>query len=178
MNAQSLERIDAFLSASIKDLFASHGIALEAGGNHGQGIEVPYAATIGFTSSRLVGVLVLTLSSDLAKRSLPASLRSGGAASDEIIADWTGELSNQALGRLKNRLFSVGIEIALSTPTVFAGKEMRHFFHPSAIYRSVRFEGGGSVLAELQVDCSPDFELDEEAEGGADAAPEGEALFF
>ena len=177
MNPESLSRIDGFLSSSVTELFASHGLKLSEVEYRGQGIELPFASTIGFTSTRLVGVLVLTLSRDIAERSMPASLRKG-ELSEAIIADWTGELSNQALGRLKNRLYAVGIEIALSTPTVFAGKELRHFFQPSAVYRSVMLEDGGAILAELQADCDAGLEIGEAAEGPEDAPPEGEALFF
>jgi hypothetical protein len=177
MNAESLSRIDGYLSAAVVELFSSHGLGLKETQYRGQGIEEPFASTIGFTSSRLVGVLVLTASRSLAESSLPANLRKG-RPTDEIIADWTGELSNQALGRLKNRFYSVGIEIALSTPTVFAGQGLRHFFQPSAIYRSLMFEGEGSLLAELQANCEDGFEIGEEKPGAEAAPPEGEALFF
>lgn len=177
MNAESLARIDEFLKAAILDLFASHGLKLKETEYRGQGIDVPFAATIGFTSAELVGVLVLTASREAAERSLPDSLRRGNPT-DGIVADWTGELSNQALGRLKSRLFSAGIEIALSTPTVFAGKELRHFFQASAIYRSVMFEGDGSVLVELQANCDQRLEIGEIREDEGKAPPEGEALFF
>jgi CheY-specific phosphatase CheX len=177
MNAESLSRIDGFLSSAIAELFASHGLSLKENEYRGQGIDVPFASTIGFTSSQLIGVLVLTLGRDLAERSLPASLRKG-IVSDEIIADWTGELSNQALGRLKNRFYAVGVEIALSTPTVFAGKQLRHFSQPSVIYRSIMFEGEGSLLAEFQADCPDGLEIGEAATAVEETPPEGEVMFF
>jgi hypothetical protein len=177
MNAESLSRMDGFLTSSVVELFASHGLRLKETEYRGQGVDIPFASTIGFTSPNLVGVLVLTASREIVERSLPANLKQG-KPSDAIIADWTGELSNQVLGRLKNRFYAVGIEIALSTPTVFAGKELKHFFQPSAVYRSIMFQGDGSVFAELQADCAPDFEIGEEVGGGAKAPPEGEALFF
>jgi CheY-specific phosphatase CheX len=177
MNAESLSRIDSFLSSAIAELFASHGLSLKEIEYRGQGIDVPFASTIGFTSAQLVGVLVLTLCRDLAERSLPANLKNGEVA-DEIIADWTGELSNQALGRLKNRFYSSGVEITLSTPTVFAGKELRHFSQPSVIYRSIMFEGDGILLAEFQADYAEGFEIGEAATTAEEIPPEGEVLFF
>lgn len=177
MNAESLSRIDGFLSSAVIELFSSHGLKLAEIGYRGQGVDVPFASTIGFTSPKLIGVLVLTASRALVERSLPASLRRG-TPSDEIIADWTGELSNQALGRLKNRFYAVGIEIALSTPTVFAGKELRHFSQPSTLYRSLLFEGEGSLLAEFQADCESSLEIGEVEPGKEESPPEGEALFF
>jgi CheY-specific phosphatase CheX len=177
MNAESLARIDGFLSSAVRELFAAHGFSLSEVEYRGQGIDVPFASTIGFTSPKIIGVLVLTASRDLAELSLPANLKKG-KVSDEIIADWTGELSNQALGRLKNRFYAAGIEIALSTPAVFAGKELRHFFQPSAVYRSIMFGGAGSLLAEFQANCESSLEIGEERQGGEAAPHEGEALFF
>jgi len=177
MNAESLSRIDLFLSSSIKELFVSLGLELREVEYRGQGIDVPFASTIGFTSPSLVGVLVLTASRSIAERSLPANLKRG-ELSDSIIADWTGELSNQALGRLKNHFFAAGVEIALSTPTVFAGKELRHFLQPSRIYRSIMFEGDGTIFAEFQANCEAGLEIGEEVKVDNGAPPEGEALFF
>ena len=177
MNAESLSRIDGFLVSSVKELFASHGFKLKEIEYRGQGIDIPFASTIGFTSARMVGVLVLTTSRDLAQRSLPGILK-GGPPTDAMIADWTGELSNQVLGRLKNHFYAAGVEIALSTPTVFAGKELRHFFQPSRVYRSIMFDGDGVLFTEFQADCASDFEIGEEVDGVEESPPEGEALFF
>lgn len=177
MKAESVSRIDGFLASSTVELFASHGVAVHEVDYRHQGIDEPFASTIGFTAERILGVLVLTVSRGLAEASLPASLRVPGVA-DEIVADWAGELSNQFLGRLKNRFYAAGVEIALSTPTVFAGKELRHFAQPSPLYRSLYFEGAGSLLVEFQADYGEDFELGEEAEGRDEGPPEGEALFF
>jgi CheY-specific phosphatase CheX len=177
MNADSLARIDGFLSSAVRELFAAHGLSLSEVEYRGQGVEVPFASTIGFTSSKIVGVLVLTASRDLVALSLPENLKKG-KISDEMIADWTGELSNQALGRLKNRFYAAGIDIALSTPAVFAGKELRHFFQPSIVYRSIMFGGAGALLAEFQANCESGLEIEEERPTEEPAPPEGEALFF
>ncbi len=177
MKPESLARIDGFLSASAVELFASHGVAVKESAYRAEGIEEPFASTIGFTSAHILGVLVLTVSRELAERSLPENLRAPGLP-EAIIADWAGELSNQMLGRLKNRFYAAGVEIALSTPTVFAGKELRHFAHPSPLFRSLFFEGPGSLLVEFQADYGGDFELGEEDEGGNEGPPEGEVLFF
>jgi chemotaxis protein CheX len=139
-------------------------------------VENPLTATIGFTSDNLRGLLVLTLGRSLAAQSLPPNLREG-KPSDEIVADWTGELSNQMLGRLKNRFRAVGIDISLSTPIVFMGKEMRHFINVSPIQRMLYFSEG-SILIEIQANYEKDFELPEENEAPEPSQPEGEALFF
>ncbi len=177
MNADSLARIDLFLSSSTTELFASHGLRINEAASRAEGIEAPFAATIGFTASRMLGVLVLTMSRALALRSLPPNLQKT-AIGDEIVADWVGELSNQLLGRLKNRFYAAGVEIALSTPTVFAGRDLRHFTQPSLVYRSLFFEGEGTLLVEFQADCDAAFELGEGGQGPDEGPPEGEVLFF
>ncbi len=177
MKAESLARIDYFLATAAKDLLASHGVELEEADFRAEGIEEPYASTIGFTAQGHRGVLVLTASRSLAIRSLPPSLRAG-VVPEALIADWTGELSNQMLGRLKNHFHEVGIEIALSTPTVFAGKELRHLALASPISRTILLKGGGCLLVEFQADFDEDFEIPESGAGRGEGPSEGEVLFF
>jgi CheY-specific phosphatase CheX len=176
MKQESLQRIDEFIVSSTVDLFASHGLKAEEGGYRAAGVDSPFAATIGFTSADLHGVLVLTLNRETAVRTLPESLRTKEPG-DELVADWTGELSNQMLGRLKNRFHASGIEISLSTPVVFMGKEMKHYSHASPIQRSLHFADGG-ILVEFHADYSRDFEINEADARGEAMPPEGEILFF
>jgi CheY-specific phosphatase CheX len=176
MQQESLQRIDGFLASSTQDLFAANGIAIAPNSKKRADVENPLTATIGFTSINLRGLLVLTLDHDMAAQSLPPNLRKG-AAGDEIVADWTGELSNQLLGRLKNKFHGAGIDISLSTPIVFMGKEMRHFTNASPIHR-MHFFAEGRVLVELQANYDKDFEIPEGSEDIEPSQPEGEALFF
>jgi CheY-specific phosphatase CheX len=182
MNQESLQRIDDFLSGSAIELFSSHGLQVEPCAYGAEGIDSPFAATIGFASDNLRGVLVLTLARQVAVKSLPSSLRSGNTG-DEIVADWTGELSNQMLGRLKNRFHAAGIGISLGTPVVFMGKEMRHYSHASPIQRSLHLDEG-RILVEFHAEYDKDLEIREAAPGGEagsggdGAASEGEVLFF
>lgn len=176
MNLESLQRIDDFLSSSTQDLFVANGINIEPNTEKRADVENPLTATIGFTSANLRGLLVLTLDHGLAARSLPPGLRQG-EPDDKIVADWTGELSNQLLGRLKNKFHGSGIDISLSTPIVFMGKEMRHFTNASPIHRMIFFSEG-RILVELQANYDKDFEIAETSESLEPSQPEGEALFF
>ena len=176
MNTESLRRIDDFLASSTQELFKANGIAIAPNSKKRADVENPLTATIGFTSANLRGLLVLTLDHDVAARSLPPNLRKDEPG-DEIVADWTGELSNQLLGRLKNKFHAAGIDISLSTPIVFMGKEMRHFTNASPIHR-MHFFAEGRVLVELQANYDKDFEIQEESEDIEPSQPEGEALFF
>ena len=177
MNQESLARIDGFLLASAEELFGFHGVAIEARPEGKGEVEEPFTSSIGFTSDSMKGALVLTVARSLARASLPANLRDSGRE-DDFLADWVGELSNQMLGRLKNRFTASGLQIALSTPIVFVGREMRHFFRPSPIKRVLEFSGQGGMVAEFLASYERDFEV---SEAGADAdrsPPEGEVLFF
>lgn len=137
-------------------------------------IEDPFASSIGFTSDILPGALVLIASRSVVESSLPANLKMS-TLDDEILADWTGELSNQLLGRLKSRFCAAGVDITLSTPTVFAGKDLHHFACQSDLLRRLFFKDGGALLVEFQADFDSDFEI---GEGEAAPAEGGEAFFF
>ena len=41
-----------------------------------------------------------------------------------LVRDWLGELSNQLLGRAKNRLLAYGSSFRLSPPTTLSGREL------------------------------------------------------
>jgi len=178
MNETSLSRIDDFLEAASRELFLSCGIGLERAAAESARLDIPFAATIGFTSGEIHGFLVITLGRDLAARSLPGSLRSR-AADDEIVADWTGELSNQLLGRLKNRFHDVGVELALSTPVIFAGMNLRHFPCDAPLCRGLAFRdgSGGAVLVELQANYVEGFEIGEGGRSGQ-VPDEGDVTLF
>lgn len=179
MNQTSLQRIDGFLDSSTRELFLSHGMTVYPCSPQAAGGGQPLTATIGFTSAGSAdfrGQLVLTLNRDLAVGSLPPNLRKGEAG-DEIVADWAGELSNQLLGRLKNRFHPTGVDIALSTPVVFMGRGMRHFCCASSIQRTLGY-AEGRIVVELQVSYDGDLEIPEGKESLEPSQPEGEAVFF
>ena len=75
------------------------------------------ACSIGFASPSLRGSLTMTADRAFVVGSRPSELRVGKPSEMEI-SDWMGELGNQLLGRLKNRLIDHGIEIDLVTPAV------------------------------------------------------------
>jgi len=177
MNEESLARIDSFISASTLDLFGSQGLGMEVLPLEQAELAEPLASSIGFTSDNMKGVLVLVMEKALALASLPANLRQKGG-SDELLADWVGELSNQLLGRLKSRFIGSGVQIALSTPIVFVGREMRHFFRPSPIQRKLGFGGKGRAEVELLANFERDFEMAEGEPSEEEGPPEGEVLFF
>jgi CheY-specific phosphatase CheX len=178
MNEQSVKRIESFMESAVAELFRSCGLEAARKDDPPPALERPLVATIGFTAPKIHGFLILSLDRELVAASLPENLR-GSAAKESIVADWAGELSNQLLGRLKNRFHAVGVDIALSTPLVFVGKEMHYFAHCS-LRKSIGFSvsGLGDCVAELQGDCPPEFEVGEAKASDGSAAGEGEVLLF
>jgi hypothetical protein len=97
---------------------------------------------------------------------LPSDI--GVEATDAQIADWTGELSNQLLGRIKNKLLSHGAVLEMSTPTVFFGRELARKDTSSNIRRHLVFRHGTEPLlvtfdavAAAGVELSPSVATDE-----------------
>jgi hypothetical protein len=88
-------------------LFASYGYPLRSCAPAG-GTALTYFAVIEFRASGLQGSLVLGSSEAPLARSNPAKA--------VPIDDWIAELSNQLLGRVKNRLLLYALELQVATP--------------------------------------------------------------
>lgn len=75
-------------------------------------------ASIGFTSVQLTGTLTLSTT--------PEVIVSAGATSDSErdVMDWAGELANQALGRIKNRLLHYDVKLVMATPIAVTGTRL------------------------------------------------------
>ena len=78
--------------------------------------EVVLCGIIGFTGDDLRGSLMLACSRE------PLELAQDGG--DVSMRDWLAELTNQLLGRVKNRLLAFGTVIHCSTPVVLGGERI------------------------------------------------------
>ena len=83
--------------------------------------EFVLAAAIGFAGPSLNGTLAVAFRRPLLDRLSPLT----GMPQELAHGDWIGELSNQLLGRLKNKLVPYGLDIRLGTPAVVEGRELR-----------------------------------------------------
>jgi CheY-specific phosphatase CheX len=160
MNQESLTHLDRVIHESSLELFAAYNVRLETGEFAGKRSREIYAATIGFTCPELKGAIVITLCRGLAVNSLPPQL-AGRAGESSIVADWTGELSNQLLGRIKRKLAGFGIDIALSTPVVFKGQGLDLYPQQAEVHRRQEFgHGSGACLVVFQARVAEGFELE------------------
>lgn len=133
------------------DLFASYGVALEPAILGDEDCS-RCIGVIGFVGDKIRGSVVLAPSSDVLQRTFPLAGEAGG--------DWAGELANQLLGRIKNRLLSHGVEVALTPPIVLRGFDITAT--GSARHASESFAGGpGAVRMWVDYETAPDFEMGE-----------------
>lgn len=76
-------------------------------------------AILPFAGPVLTGQLLLAGTADVIAHTLP----SADMRTPEFLLDWTGELSNQILGRVKERLLRRGADLGVETPTVYVGHD-------------------------------------------------------
>jgi CheY-specific phosphatase CheX len=87
------------------------------------------AGVVGFSGSDIRGTSLLATTFELAALVRPASMRktklSSDSASDWIfVRDWVGELCNQAIGRIKNKVQRYGVGFDVGPPTAFSGSAL------------------------------------------------------
>jgi chemotaxis protein CheX len=141
--------------------------------------ESTIVASVGLAAPEMKGALAVVAPLSFFRATYPTSL-SAGTATSEDLADWAGELTNQLLGRLKNRLAQLGLNFSIGAPVVIKGDHLRLRFRngPSCVgcklsvrnervdvFLEAARESGGALLV---------------ARSGAavSASAEGDALLF
>jgi chemotaxis protein CheX len=89
-----------------------------------EGNEPLLTASIGLGRPDLRGALVVVARPALFQATFPAELAGTGQVQEQDLADWAGELSNQLLGRLKNRLCHLGLDFSVGSPIVVHGDRL------------------------------------------------------
>lgn len=158
MTQETIERLDTIIREAARDLFLAYAVALDERIPDTPPSDDRYASTIGFTSKTCKGALTVTMCRALVEKSLPPELLHDG--NDGLLIDWAGELSNQFLGRIKRKLQARGIEIFLSTPVVFRGRNLHFFPQQADLSRSFGFGHGDSHIEALfQAHFSPGYTM-------------------
>jgi hypothetical protein len=166
--------IDALVQAALVELFDAYGVALDPTPCTAPVKFHEVAAAIGFTRAAADGDSCpdgwLTLS-------MPSSvftLVKDDAACSSGRDDWAKELTNQLMGRIKNRLLQLGATVQIGLPVICSTSE--HSPHTSTT--SLTYMGatmGGDVLVTLE-GMPEESELSGVAPEGV--ALEGDAIFF
>ncbi len=155
-------------AAACLELFEAYGVGLARASADPEGpSDVLYCGVMGFVGQGVRGSCLLAASRTPLERSCPTP---------GPIRDWMGELTNQLVGRIKAKLLSRGVRVAMSTPIVLRGEHLRPLPRKNLPPMAFSVESG-LLLLWVELEVAQDFELKEESEV-ADSTAVGEALFF
>jgi hypothetical protein len=130
------------------------------------------AAVIGFGGAELNGHLTLTITPGLSAATARAMHGLNGAEPSGL-GDWTCELANQLLGRVKSKLRVYGRSFDMELPRLLDDASAE----PSHDLRHRVTSGAGVFASYLQVRIEPGIALIEQAQGEP-LLSEGELLLF
>jgi len=161
------DRLADLVEESCIALFSDYLIAIKRSNEPAPTQQVAFCGVIGFTGDDMCGSLMLACSRE------PLELTQ--VSGDAMMRDWIAELTNQLLGRVKNRLLACGTAIYSAVPVVLSGERIApiatqrlgHLFIADAGVVSVWFD------TELRADFAFSTVDDTSAIGR-----EGEAIFF
>ena len=142
----------------------------------GRVIPVSVASVLGYSGDQMKGSLVVTCEKIFLEKSHP-NLSIGMPVTDPDLLDWIGELTNQMLGRIKNKLAGSGVKFTMSTPTTVSGKSMQVNCPKDGFSLEKTYTGphGQLVIHFLTViDPSVSFK----SQGIAPASSEGDSILF
>jgi len=169
------------VAACTKDVFAMVNVEL-AIDTEPERDQIPcpslLAVFIGFGGRMLRGSLTLVAPFSLLKTTYPFPLKAEPEAGLDVL-DWSGELANQLIGRISNRLANRGIELLASTPKVLLAEHLRVSSLPRNCVCELRFRAGDASVG-LWFDglAADDANLFGSAEIPTSSAKEGDVLVF
>lgn len=132
---------------------------------------VDHAATIGFACRNLRGALIIGTTGRLLLKLHP--LR--GTSQDMDHDDWLGELANQLVGRVKNKLHAWGVDINLAMPMTIRGDNLKLRVNDRQVVRVSVSDGHAKSFAWIDALVAPELSLqlrDDEPQA------EGELVLF
>jgi hypothetical protein len=142
--------VDIIIQSSTVELLGCYDLSVAPRGRkeiRGYTLDTDLVGIIGFEAPKIAGNL--TLSIPLQVYNLPWARRSSGTNR----ADWTRELTNQIMGRIKNRLIQFQVKLRTHVPTVLSGVALER--HKSRAESGVLYSFGalrGEI--NLTVDAS------------------------
>ena len=134
------------------------------------------ASLIGFSADDLRGTLTIVAPLDLMRESYPLPLSTDDSSKIELF-DWSGEIANRLMGRIKCTLIRYGVDVLPSSPKVmWADSAARP--SPRTIC-DLRFSVGGARVG-VQVDAiaSNGHALLQGALANDESLDEGEVVLF
>jgi CheY-specific phosphatase CheX len=171
---ETITLVGALLQDAVRALFGTYGVKVDLDGSLVRRTleSVELVSIIGFSSANISGSLLLAMPSSLVERALPAP--------EANLADWSGELANQLLGRLKNQLLDYNLAIDMSLPVVIAGGGLALPTRTRALEQFYSFASDfGRMLVRSELELNPALELVRElGPSSKQRMDEGELLLF
>jgi CheY-specific phosphatase CheX len=136
MTARFIDIVETVAPKACVELFATNGVRLvRPGRRRNQSAPPPLnratvAGVVGFAGAEIRGTVVIVSTFSLLAAARPKAL--GGMLSESsssdwiLVRDWAGELANQLLGRITNRLAHFGIALRASTPVALSGHALAY----------------------------------------------------
>lgn len=161
-------RIGSLAAAACIELFSAYGVELSPTDNGWELSDDPVlSGVMGFVGARLRGTCLLAS----AAGPLAAACPEGGR-----VRDWIGELTNQLVGRLKTKLLTRGIEVALTTPIILSGARLQPVPR-GPLLPTVFSSNSGLVLVWIEAEAAGDVEFGSEHPQHP-SSNEGDILLF
>lgn len=142
--------------------------------------EPTFASVISFNNELISGSLISVCNSRFLDKSHP-NHEMGMPVGQEEILDWSGEVANQLLGRVKNLLANFKVKFDMGTPTTVTGQTMAIAEPKEGFLLRLKFEGSlGPLIVYFQAipDSRLVFETGQRSETSESTVEEGESIFF
>jgi hypothetical protein len=168
MMPQSHRFLERQLATSCTDLFSSYGVMVDRRATSPEdkiaNLDQSSGGIMRFAGDTLSGSLLVVGSFKFLAECRPPSLRAKALAVSSVtdwmfVRDWSMELANQLLGRIRNRLYAYGVTLDVRAPTAVSGHPLSVSIRGRAT-EPVRFvtKSGDAVMVWLDVVASPEFD--------------------
>lgn len=169
MSTKNSEVLSRLVTEAVAKVFDAYGtmVELQQHGDHGNEI----VAVIGYASNDMRGGLAIGISGALARATMPTA--------NVPVYDWVGELANQILGRVRNRLLDYKVDIQIATPVVLHGLGV-HVAPPGGQSQAtIQYFTAGDETVQILTETrfEDGYEFPEPA-AESSVMDEGEMLFF
>lgn len=181
MHMKEATELQQLVIESAQHVLPACGLAIGEMGEPPPGAEDPkqIVAFMGFTGDVLRGTLVLKAPLEILRAAYPLPLNASGDWQLDVF-DWTGEIANRLLGRIKLALTARGADVEASTPRVMSGEHLHVSRSTKGTVCAAAFRVGDSAVRvwfdAVAAEGRDLFTVP--AEAAPDSLPEGDVLLF
>lgn len=148
---ENVALVTSTLESSVIEFFMAYGAVCCKVDRTEEGPGPEMGSIVGFRGRGLRGGLAFVASPDFVARLLPVPKRA--ARAELQLRDWSSEIANQIVGRLKNKLSAHAIDFEIGTPVCFRGSSIRLSFLPEADGLTLDFRVGDDPV-RVYLDCA------------------------